>query len=109
MGRKEQKLGKDEAIVKEYLAPLGELRFGDQKSTFQAGTHMDRLLRQVSPCLIRSQSRQDTRRAGWEEEEEEVKNTKGWTTVLMVILRATPGWTDRRLGKTLGISAYGEQ
>lgn len=64
MGRKEQKLGKDEAIVKEYLAPLRELRFGDQKSTFQAGTHMDRLLRQVSPCLIRSQSGQDTRRAG---------------------------------------------
>lgn len=32
--RKEQKLGIDEAIVREYLATVSELRFGEEKATF---------------------------------------------------------------------------
>lgn len=32
--RKEQKLGIDEEIVREHLATVSELRFGEQKTTF---------------------------------------------------------------------------
>jgi hypothetical protein len=60
-----------QAIVKGYLAPFRELRFGDQKSTFQAGKQVDRTWRQVCLCLIRCQSWQDVRRVGEREEKSE--------------------------------------
>lgn len=55
-----------QAIVKEYLAPFRELRFGDQKSTFQAGEPTHGAMETGSP--VSDQTPEKTRyERGWRE------------------------------------------